>query len=101
MAENKDLENERLMCMRMFASAGKLITKENKWDLVSSEVRKHVAEEIAKMRKNINIVETAVKYAYFSDKVNLAYLEEEACKAGLAVSVTNGVRRISVKLHRK
>ncbi|XP_055342870.1 inactive peptidyl-prolyl cis-trans isomerase FKBP6-like [Paramacrobiotus metropolitanus] len=94
---DKSLNNEKVMCMRMFGNAchtAKAVNQSAEPSFViSDEVREHVGQTIDKMRKCTNLAEVPLKYSLFQDKHNRKFLEAETRKAGLLVVAREGQRR--------
>lgn len=95
--DKKFLQKEKLFCMRMFPGLTPKEDPQNQWSVVD-EVRQHVAEEIGRVKKGLQ--EAPMKYTFFSDKVNLAYLKAEASKAGLIVDIKQGKMRPIIRICR-
>ncbi|OQV19657.1 hypothetical protein BV898_06429 [Hypsibius exemplaris] len=96
----REKEQESLLYRRMFPLAQPAAVKVDRWALVGNDVRKHVAEEIAKFKTNSSLMEAPLDFSMFIDKLNLSYLEKRAKESGLIVSVKAGKKRNTVRLSR-
>ena len=100
--DKRNKENEKCFCSRMFPGFTKIQLKADTKEAnvsISSEIREHVTEEIARLQKE-TLQETPMRYELFSDKINMGYLKAEAEKAGFSVDVKPGRRRPIVRLCR-